>query len=88
MAKVASLDQFQVKKKDIPVRKANNESPPDQKDTENKSRRYITKGFQVTPEAAQQFDILKAEMGPNSGPALIAEALNLLFKNYSKATIA
>ena len=88
MAKAASLDQFQVNKKDTSARKTSEESQYDEKGRNNTSRRYITKGFQVTPDAAQQFDILKAELGPNSGPALIAEALNLLFKNYDKPTIA
>jgi hypothetical protein len=49
-------------------------------------------GFLVTPEALQQFTILKAEQGrddpKNIGPALIAEALNLLFKKYGKPPIA
>ena len=49
-------------------------------------------GFLVTPEALRQFTILKAEQGrddpKNIGPALIAEALNLLFKKYGKPPIA
>jgi hypothetical protein len=49
-------------------------------------------GFLVTPEALQQFTILKAEQGredpKNIGPVLIAEALNLLFKKYGKPPIA
>lgn len=49
-------------------------------------------GFLVTPEALQQFTILKAEQGrddpKNIGPMLIAEALNLLFKKYGKPPIA
>ena len=43
----------------------------------------MTKGFRVKPEAARQFDMLKAEVsgnGKDKGPALIAEALNLLFQ--------
>ena len=88
MAKTASLDQFQVNRKDVPAREANSEDRSNEKQKGGVSRRYVTKGFQVTRDAALQFDILKAERGPNSGPALIGEALNLLFKKYNKATIA
>jgi len=53
------------------------------------AKRLITKGFQVTPEGAQQFDMLKAELGPGrKGPELIAEALNLLFDKYKKPPVA
>jgi hypothetical protein len=41
----------------------------------------------VKPEAARQFDILKAEVsgnGKDKGPALIAKVLNLLFKKHGK----
>jgi hypothetical protein len=51
----------------------------------------VTKGFRVKPEAARQFDMLKAEVsgnGKDKGPALIAEALNLLFKKYGKSLVA
>jgi hypothetical protein len=51
----------------------------------------VTKGFRVKPEAARQFDMLKAEVsgnGKDKGPALIAEALNLLFKKYGKPPVA
>lgn len=51
----------------------------------------MTKGFRVKPEAARQFDVLKAEVsgnGKDKGPALIAEALNLLFKKYGKPPVA
>jgi hypothetical protein len=51
----------------------------------------ITKGFRIKPEAAKQFDVLKAEIsgnGKDKGPALIAEALNLLFKRYGKPPVA
>ena len=55
--------------------------------------KLITKGFRITPKAAQQFDLLKAEVeiganGKNKGPALIAEALNMLFEKYGKPPIA
>jgi len=88
MAKVASLDQFQVNKKDTPAKTTGDERQSRKKERGNKPHQYITKGFQVSPDAAQQFDILKAETGPNSGPTLIAEALNLLFKKHNKPTIA
>ena len=45
------------------------------------------KGFLLRPEAAVQFDVLKAETGMK-GPDLIAEALNLLFEKYGKPPIA
>ena len=51
----------------------------------------VTKGFRVKPEAARQFDMLKAEVsgnGKDKGPTLIAEALNLLFKKYCKPPVA
>ena len=51
----------------------------------------VTKGFRVKPEAARQFDMLKAEVsgnGKDKGPALIAEALNLLFKKQGKPPVA
>jgi hypothetical protein len=54
--------------------------------------RLITKGFRLKPEAARQFDMLKAEVsgrnGKDKGPALIAEALNLLFEKYGKPPVA
>ncbi len=56
---------------------------------QKEQRRLITKGFQVTSEGAQQFDMLKAELGPGKkGPELIAEALNLLFDKYNKLPVA
>ena len=51
----------------------------------------VTKGFRVKPAAARQFDMLKAEVtgnGKDKGPALIAEALNLLFKKHGKPPVA
>ena len=46
----------------------------------------------LMPEAARQFDMLKAEVegvnGKDKGPALIAEALNLLFAKYGKPQVA
>jgi hypothetical protein len=49
------------------------------------------KGFRLKPEAARQFDMLKAEVsgrnGKDKGPVLIAEALNLLFEKYGKPPV-
>ena len=88
MAKAADLEKFQVNI-DKPA------APPraSAKKTKPAEAKLITKGFRVTPEAARQFDLLKAEMetdgsGKNKGPALIAEALNLLFKKHGKPPIA
>ena len=43
--------------------------------------------FRLKPEAKRAFDILKAEQGARSGPRLVAEALDLLFKKYGKKPI-
>jgi hypothetical protein len=54
-------------------------------------RTFNHQGFRVKPAAARQFDVLKAEVsghGKDKGPALIAEALNLLFEKYGKAPVA
>jgi hypothetical protein len=48
----------------------------------------LQKLFQVKRRAIRQFDILKGEEGPRSGPRLIAEALNLLFEKYGKPPVA
>jgi hypothetical protein len=82
MAKAADLSRFQV----------NVEKPPAVEEEAAASNRrerrqgsgpLITKGFRIKPEAARQFDLLKVEVegvsGKDKGPALIAEALNLLF---------
>lgn len=83
--KKADLSAFQVNKKPVPKAPRSPET-----EAEKAKRRLITKAFMVTPEAAQQFDILRAELGPGQGkgPALIAEALNLLFEKYGKPPIA
>lgn len=86
--KSADLAKFQVNvekpepQQETPVTKA---KPTDAK--------LITKGFRITPEAARQFDLLKAEVetganGKNKGPVLIAEALNMLFEKYGKSPVA
>ena len=51
------------------------------------SRRLIKKSLQVTPEAARQLLMLKAETGKKENE-LLAEALNLLFKKHGKAQLA
>ena len=86
--KAADLSRFQV----------NIEKPPTQEGTISRKKAHvptstslITKGFRIKPEAARQFDVLKAEVsgnGKDKGPALIAEALNLLFKKYGKPPVA
>jgi hypothetical protein len=89
MAKAADLSQFQV----------NVETPRLAEDTTRRTpesgasdTRLITKGFRLKPEAARQFDLLKAEIsgrnGKDKGPVLIAEALNLLFEKYGKPPVA
>lgn len=85
--KAADLSRFQV----------NVEAPPAEDASASRHRGraasgtpLITKGFRVKPEAARQFDMLKAEVsghGKDKGPALIAEALNLLFQKYGKPTV-
>ena len=56
------------------------------------ARRLIDKHFRVTPEAARAFNLLAAQLysgeGPRPGPALIAEALNLLFEQYGMEQVA
>lgn len=87
--KAADLSRFQVN-----VEKPPEEAPPQPRKKEKRAPAapLITKGFRVKPEAARQFDVLKAEIsgknGKDKGPALIAEALNLLFKKYGKPPLA
>ena len=54
--------------------------------------KLIDKHFRVTPEAARAFNLLAAQQysgeGPRPGPALIAEALNLLFEKYGVEQVA
>ena len=54
--------------------------------------RLIDKHFRVTPEAARAFNLLAAQQysgeGPRPGPALIAEALNMLFEKYGMDQVA
>lgn len=55
-------------------------------------KKLIDKHFRVTPEAARAFNLLAAQQysgeGPRPGPALIAEALNLLFEKYGMDQVA
>jgi hypothetical protein len=86
--KAADLSRFQVN-----VEKPTAEEAPTSRKRERQaaSAPLITKGFRIKPEAARQFDVLKAEVtgnGKDKGPALIAEALNLLFKKHGKPPVA
>jgi hypothetical protein len=87
MAKAADLSQFQVN-----VEKVGESSPPRERERRTTPTQLITKGFRIKPEAARQFDMLKVEVegvnGKDKGPALIAEALNLLFEKYGKPQVA
>jgi hypothetical protein len=91
MAKAADLSKFQVNVEQ-------GSAPVEALPTSNRRERtkttmpLITKGFRLKPEAARQFDLLKVEVegvnGKDKGPALIAEALNLLFEKYGKPQLA
>lgn len=91
MAKAADLSRFQVNAEQgsapVEVSPAGN-----RKERPKATVPLITKGFRVKPEAARQFDLLKVEVesvnGKDKGPALIAEALNLLFAKYGKPPMA
>ena len=91
MAKAADLSKFQVNTEQgsAPV-----EASPavNRKERPKATVPLITKGFRLKPEAARQFDLLKVEVegvsGKDKGPALIAEALNLLFEKYGKPPMA
>jgi hypothetical protein len=91
MAKAADLSKFQVNAEQ-------GSAPVEALPAGNRRERtkttvpLITKGFRVKPEAARRFDMLKVEVesvnGKDKGPALIAEALNLLFAKYGKPPMA
>lgn len=83
MAKAADLRKFQVNTGATSPASAPDSSQP-QLDQDTP---YIKKGLQLRPEANQQFEILKAELG-TSGKKLMAEALNLLFKKHGKPEVA
>ena len=66
---------------------------PGQEEPDNPvKKKLIDKHFRVTPEAARAFNLLAAQVysgeGPRPGPALIAEALNLLFGKYGMDQVA
>ncbi len=84
MRKTADITTFQVNARYTPDGEQETPVSSHISPASTQTRRVKTKGFQVTPEAAQQFEILKAESG-QSGPALIAEALHLLFQKYGKS---
>jgi hypothetical protein len=52
--------------------------------------KLVTKGFRVTPGAMETFNVLVAKQGTgkDTGPRLIAEALNMLFKKYGVDEVA
>jgi hypothetical protein len=90
MAKAADLSRFQV---NVEGSQSSNEAVPSrQRERPKAAVPLITKGFRLKPEAARQFEVLKAEVegvnGKDKGPALIAEALNLLFAKYGKPPVA
>jgi hypothetical protein len=90
MAKAADLSRFQV---NVEKPQASEEAPaPSQLERQGKASALITKGFRIKPEAAKQFDLLKVEVegvsGKDKGPALIAEALNLLFEKYGRPQVS
>jgi hypothetical protein len=89
MAKSASLDDFRVgRTPKAPTVSESIASRPRKKRQDSPAEYpFIVKGFRVTPAAAQQFDILRAELQV-SGIELIADALNMLFKKHNKPTIA
>ena len=65
----------------------------DQEDVKKQvKKKLIDKHFRVTPEASQAFNLLVAQQytgtGPQLGPVLIAEALNLLFEKYGMDPVA
>ena len=57
-----------------------------------KRPKLIDKHFRIKPEASQAFNRLVAQQytgqGPQLGPTLIAEALNLLFEKYGVEPVA
>ena len=86
--KAADLSRFQV---NVEKPMGEEDALPHKGAKSSSSPPLITKGFRIKPEAARQFDVLKAEVtgnGKDKGPALIAEALNLLFKKYGKPPVA
>lgn len=91
MAKAADLSRFQVNV-EKPITSEEETPAGKRRERPKATVPLITKGFRIKPEAARQFDLLKVEVegthGKDKGPALIAEALNLLFAKYGKPQIA
>ena len=91
MAKAADLSKFQVNTEQ-PIASEETTPPINRRERPKATVPLITKGFRLKPEAARQFDLLKVEVegvsGKDKGPALIAEALNLLFAKYGKPPMA
>jgi len=86
--KAADLSRFQVNVEKPPAEEV---PAPQKRERQAAGAPLMTKGFRIKPEAARQFDVLKAEVtgnGKDKGPALIAEALNLLFKKHGKPPVA
>jgi hypothetical protein len=77
MAKRADLSAFVVPK---PGAVAPVAAPPVPEE-KGRERGFKTKTFELTPEAAREFELLRAETGKKSYQ-LISEALNLLFQKY------
>lgn len=87
MGKAADFSSFQVKKGQNNGIDQKDQGTSTSKTQAEKPAALKLKGFKIVPEAAQQFEILKAELGVK-GQDLIAEALNLLFKKHGKPPIA
>lgn len=87
MGKAADFSGFQVKKGQKNDAGQESQDAPTSKTQVKGASALKLKGFKIVPEAAQQFEILKAELGVK-GQELIAEALNLLFKKHKKPPIA
>ena len=80
--RIADLSAFTVTKPQaVPIAVAETGSLPEGR------RTLIKKSLQVTPEAARQLLMLKAETGKKENE-LLSEALNLLFKKHGKAQLA
>lgn len=85
MAKKASLADFQVNHPKLTAPPAERPRPKAAKPATNE-RAFVAKTFELAPEAAREFNILRAETGKKSYQ-LAGEALNLLFKKYDKPQV-
>jgi hypothetical protein len=77
----ADITSFAIQKPHAPLPAERQEKPKPQ------TRTLIKKSMQVTPEAARQLAMLKAESGRKESE-LVAEALNLLFSKHDKPQLA